>query len=374
MKSLTFALLSFFLPLAVSAQSTVHTMEHDGLTRSYRLYVPASYNANTAVPLVFNLHGYTSNAQQQEVYGDFRGIADTANFILVHPDGTLDGSGARFWNAFGAAGGVDDVGFISALIDKINEDYNIDLNRVYSCGMSNGGFMSYRLACELGDRITAIASVTGTMAINAPAACNPYKPTPIMQIHGTADPTVPYNGNAAMTAIETVVDFWVDQNNCNSTPIFTAVPNTNTTDMCTAEHYLYTNGSNGSTVEFFKIIGGGHTWPNAPITIGVTNRDIDASIEIWRFFSQYNTNGLLSNPTFEEALSFHLYPNPARDLLIISSQRTIQSIVITDLSGKQIFAQDGHITSIQVADFNTGFYLVRILSEGEVWTKKISVN
>ncbi len=373
MKSITFTFLIFFLALAVSAQSTVHTIQHGGLTRSYRLYVPSSYNANTAVPLVFNLHGYTSNAQQQEVYGDFRGIADTANFILVHPDGTLDGSGARFWNAFGAAGGVDDVGFISALIDKINEDYNIDLNRVYSCGMSNGGFMSYRLACELGDRITAVASVTGTMAINAPAACNPYKPTPIMQIHGTADPTVPYNGNATMTAIETVVDFWVDQNNCNSTPIFTAVPNTNTTDMCTAEHYLYTNGSNGSTVEFFKIIGGGHTWPNAPITIGVTNRDIDASIEIWRFFSQFNTNGLLSNPTFEEALSFQIYPNPARDLINIRTNKIVERIHISDLSGKNILALEGQTESINISALQSGVYFITLYSFGEVWTEKFVV-
>ena len=109
MKSLKVILFSLVFPLTIAAQSTVQTMQHDGLTRSYRLYVPDSYDPNTAVPLVFNLHGYTSNALQQEVYGDFRSIADTANFILVHPDGTLDGSGNRFWNAFGASGGVDDV-------------------------------------------------------------------------------------------------------------------------------------------------------------------------------------------------------------------------------------------------------------------------
>lgn len=374
MKSITFTLLSILLTISIFAQSTLHTMQHDGLTRSYRLYVPASYNANTAVPLVFNLHGYTSNASQQEFYGDFRGIADTANFILVHPDGTLDGSGNRFWNAFGASGGVDDVGFISALIDKIDEDYNIDLNRVYSCGMSNGGFMSYRLACELSNRITAIASVTGTMAINAPATCNPSKPTPIMQIHGTADPTVPYSGNSTMTAIESVVDFWVNKNNCNPTPIVTAVPNTNTTDMCTAEHYLYTNGSNGSTVEFFKIQGGGHTWPNAPITIGVTNRDIDASVEIWRFFSQYNTNTLLSTADLSDELTFEIYPNPARDLINISTNKIVERIQISDLSGKNTLTLEGQTESIDISALKPGIYFIKVYSLGEFWIKKFVVS
>lgn len=374
MKSITFTLLSILLTISIFAQSTLHTMQHDGLTRSYRLYVPASYNANTAVPLVFNLHGYTSNASQQEFYGDFRGIADTANFILVHPDGTLDGSGNRFWNAFGASGGVDDVGFISALIDKIDEDYNIDLNRVYSCGMSNGGFMSYRLACELSNRITAIASVTGTMAINAPATCNPSKPTPIMQIHGTADPTVPYSGNSTMTAIESVVDFWVNKNNCNPTPIVTAVPNTNTTDMCTAEHYLYTNGSNGSTVEFFKIQGGGHTWPNAPITIGVTNRDIDASVEIWRFFSQYNTNTLLSTADLSDELTFEIYPNPARDLINISTNKIVERIQISDLSGKNTLTLEGQTESIDISALKPGIYFIKVYSLGEFWIKTFVVS
>jgi polyhydroxybutyrate depolymerase len=373
MKFLNLLLIALFVPIANFAQSTVHTMEHDGLTRSYRLYVPDSYNPNTAVPLVFNLHGYTSNAIQQEIYGDFRSIADTANFILVHPDGTLDGSGNRFWNAFGAAGGVDDVGFISALIDKIDEDYNIDLNRVYSCGMSNGGFMSYRLACELGDRITAIASVTGTMAINAPANCNPYKPTPVMQIHGTADPTVPYGGNEFMTAIETVVNWWVDFNQCSTTPITTNVPNTNTTDMCTAERFLYTGGNNGSTVEFFKITPGAHTWPGAPITIGVTNRDINASVEIWRFFSQFSMTNLLSTPN-EEFVSFNIYPNPAKDMLYIETNQIIERVTITDLSGKKVCNIDGHIANLDISALSSGIYLITVEHHGIFTTQKLIID
>lgn len=364
MKIFKLILIIIFVPLVGISQSTVESIEHDGLTRSYRVYVPNVYDGNTAVPVLFNLHGYTSNAMQQELYGDFRNIADTANFILIHPDGTLDLAGNRFWNAFGAAGGVDDVGFISAIIDKIDEDYNIDLNRVYSCGMSNGGFMSYRLACELGDRITAVASVTGTMAINAPAQCNPVKPTPIMQIHGTADSTVPYNGNSTMTAIETLVDFWVEKNNCNPTPIITEVPNSNTSDMCTAEHYLYANGNNGSSVEFYKITDGAHTWPNAPITIGVTNRDFDASVEIWRFFSQFSMETLLSTQNFEKLTQIVLYPNPAREVLYIQTQSNLEQVVVFDLSGKEIFEFAGYLESISVVDWQSGVYFIAITVDG----------
>jgi len=362
MKHFLFTCLMFVVVLSLG-QSTVSTIVHNGLTRSYRIYVPNSYTGNSAVPLLFNLHGYTSNALQQEIYGDFRDIADTANFILVHPDGTLDPNGNTFWNAFGAVAGVDDVGFISALIDTIDQDYNIDLNRVYSCGMSNGGFMSYRLACELSNRITAVASVTGTMATNAPASCNPEKPTPVMQIHGTADPTVPYNGNVNMLPIETVVDWWVNFNQCSITPSISNVPNTNINDMCTAERFLYSGGINGSTVELFKVTSGAHTWPGAPIVIGVTNMDFNASVEIWRFFSQYSMQSLLSNPD-EVSGSFKIYPNPAKDVLYLETNQIMDRVSITDLSGKRLFNTDGQVDKLDISTLHPGIYMLTVEHQG----------
>src|SRR5690606_17264346 len=113
---------SVFCALVAFSQTTIdHTLQHGGLTREYRLYIPASYDGTESVPLLFNLHGYTSNNVQQEVYADFRPIADTANFIIVHPNGTLDLGGNRYWNAFNIPGGVDDVGFLSTLIDEISQ-------------------------------------------------------------------------------------------------------------------------------------------------------------------------------------------------------------------------------------------------------------
>lgn len=225
----------FYLLLAntIFAQNTITgTIQSGGLTREYLLYVPASYTGNTAVPLVFNLHGYTSNNTEQLFYADFRPIADTANFIIALPNGTKDTQGNRFWNTFLGNSTVDDVGFIRDLLNSLQATYNIDTNRVYSTGMSNGGFMSYSLACELGDRITAIASVTGTMIQSRLDACNPVRPVPVMQIHGTADNTVPFNGSPVSTfvSIPVLVDTWAEFNNCNPVPAITQVPNISTTD------------------------------------------------------------------------------------------------------------------------------------------------
>ncbi len=355
-----------------SAQSnTSHTIQHNGITREYKLYVPAIYDGTTAVPLVFNLHGYTSNNVQQESYGNFRPIADTANFIIIHPNGTFDGGGNRYWNAFGYPG-VDDVGFLSLLIDEINADYNIDLNRVYSTGMSNGGYMSYELACTIGHRITAVASVTGTMTSAKLAACNPANPTPIMQIHGTADGVVPYNGDVSNTPIPDLVDFWVQLNGCNTTPVITPVPNTNTTDGCTAEHYIYENGNAGSTVEFYKITDGGHTWPGAPVIIGVTNRDFDASIEIWRFFSQYRLNELVS--VSEMAMdSPKVYPNPTTGKVTVNFDKKMDEITVFDVAGRTVVSYDNLSTTAEITIQHSGIYYIHILSNGMTSMSKVVV-
>jgi polyhydroxybutyrate depolymerase len=162
--------------------------------------------------------------------------------------------------------------------------------------MSNGGFMSYQLACELSDRIAAIASVTGSMNLGWFNSCNPSHPMPVMEIHGTLDPTVPYNASSFTESIPNIMDFWKNFNNCNSTAIVTNVPNTNTADGCTAEHQIWENGSNGVAVEHYKIIDGEHSWPGALFPNGITNQDINAAEKIWEFFNNYDINGLI-NPT-----------------------------------------------------------------------------
>ena len=288
-------LITFFcLPLLTLAQQTINaSINHGGITRDYILYVPPSYSAVTEVPLVFNFHGYTSNATEQMYYGDFRTIADTEGFIIVHPEGTLDNSGVTHWNVGWGGSTVNDINFTSTLIDSIASEYSINLDRVYSTGMSNGGFMSYQLACELSDRIAAIASVTGSMNLGWFNSCNPSHPMPVMEIHGTLDPTVSYNASIFTESIPNIMDFWVNFNNCNNTAIVTNIPNANTADGCTAEHQIWENWSNGVAVEHYKIIDGEHSWPGALFPNGVTNQDINAAEKIWEFFNKYDINGLI---------------------------------------------------------------------------------
>lgn len=373
MRSSYFFLIGLFFT-NILAQSTNHTVLHNGLIREYRLYVPALYDGATPVPLVFNLHGYTSDNLEQEFYGDFRPIADTANFILVHPNGTFDLSGNRWWNAFGGPG-PDDVGFISSLIDEIAGDYAIDLNRVYSCGMSNGGFMSYELACALSHRITAVASVTGSMPKGRFATCNPSKPIPAMQIHGTMDATVPYNGNAQFEGVEDVVDFWRNQVGASAAGVYFPWPDLDPNDGCTAEWFIYENATNSASVEFFKVSNGGHTWPGAPITIGVTNQDFSASEQIWRFFSQYSADQLANLEEAPPAIAARVYPNPSEGIFIIESAYALHRAVVCDMMGRvvQSIELDGSL-QIELEIDRKGVYLIRLASSVGEENFKVIVN
>lgn len=366
-----FVLLSL-CSIALAAQQTINgTIQYDGLERSYILYIPAIYEAEgPEVPLILNFHGYTSTANEQMFYGDFRGIADTANFLVVHPMGTEDNSGTTHWNVGWGGSTVDDIGFTNALLDTLVANYQINEDRIYSTGMSNGGFMSYELACELSERIAAIASVTGTMNAGRFATCNPGHPMPVLEIHGTADATVPYNGANWIEGTEEVVAFWADFNNLNAEPSITDVPNTNTNDGSTVEHWVYSAGSNGVQVALFKILGGGHTWPGTIFGFPGTNYDINASQEIWRFFSRYDINGLIPVTSTKETLAentVRVFPNPATNVINLTGTPAAGSAYqLSTLTGQVLetgFLSAAH-PQIEVTTLPKGVYLLQL--EGQL--------
>jgi polyhydroxybutyrate depolymerase len=363
MKYFAFAF-TLCLPAFINSQQTINgSITHDGLNREYILYVPQSYDPGTAAPLVFNLHGYTSNALQQMFYGDFRPIADTAGFLIVHPMGTVDQLGNTHWNVGWGNSNVDDVGFLNALIDSLSAQYDIDQNRIYSTGMSNGGFMSYKLACELSDRIAAIASVTGSMNTNQMTTCDPQHPMPVMEIHGTADPTVAYNGTLFFSPIESVLAYWSGFDECTTPPVITSIPDIDMTDGCTAEHQLFADGTNGVEVEHFKIINGEHTWPGSAFGGVGTNQDIDASKEIWRFFSKYDINGLIV-PTSTSVINHKsslAYPNPASTSITVelNSDHPIQFVLSTFL-GQEVLSGKSRTGNFEInmASLSPGIYIL----------------
>lgn len=376
-KWLLINIFALFLINVVTAQTTISgSFIYGGVERTYRLYIPAIYNPTQAVPLLFNLHGYGSNNIEQELYGDFRPIADTAGFIIAHPNGTLDFTGTRHWNTFGTST-VDDLGFLSALIDTISAGYTIDHDRVYSTGMSNGGFMSYELACFLSDRIAAVASVTGSMIWSRLNACDPQHPTPVMQIHGTADATVPYNGNAFFVPVDTLVKRWVTFNNCLPDPQIIQVPDIDPNDGCTAEQHIFGNGDNEATVELFKVLGGGHSWPGAPININITNMDFSASVEIWRFVSQYSLDGLTTGNIGKLAhfQQVEVFPNPSAGKIYLRFfDDSPKSISILNSIG-QVIEQatfSGNETTFNLHE--KGVYLITIRqSNDRIFSKKVIV-
>lgn len=364
---LYFQLVLFLVSGIVQAQTTVSgSFVHDGIVRTYSFYVPATYIPGQEVPLLLNLHGTGTDGASQAQNRDFRPIADTANFIVVHPDGTTL-AGQRFWNygnVFGST--VDDVGFLVALIDTIAAQYSINANRVYSVGMSNGGFMSYYLACQT-NRFAAIGSVTGSMGVTMYNNCSPVRPTPVIHIHGTDDPINPYAGNSTSKGIEEVVLYWANQNGCDTVPIITAVPDIDNTDDATAERYLYTGGINGHTVEHYKVTGGGHTWPgsNVPSALaGNTCMDFSASAEVWRFLSRYEiANG--TSIAVRNTGGASLYPNPPQGMVIIQSTHLISHLQVMDLQGQVVATHTAeNIQQVNLNHLPAGTYFVCYFGTG----------
>ena len=346
------------------AQETINaSITHDGIQRDYILYIPELYDGNTTVPLVLNFHGFGSSASQQMFYGDFRNIADTEGFLLVHPEGTTF-IGNQFWNVGfpGLSSNIDDVGFTEALIDELATLYAIDLDRVYATGMSNGGFMSFLLACQLSEKIAAVASVTGSMTQDTFDDCNAQHPTPILQIHGTEDDVVLYNENNLSLPIPDVISYWVDHNNCETTPTTTTLPDVDVSDGSTIEHSVYEDGDNGVTTEHMKVIGGGHTWPGSVLNTAGTNQDIDASMEIWLFFSRYDIDGLLSTDDFENN-QVTIYPNPTQSKINLSLNfsKEVDYKLFSPL-GKQLMT--GTITSsneeIDISYLPSNIYFLKV--------------
>lgn len=379
-------ILSFF-GKAQTGSTIAGSMVIGGVTRTYTIYVPTIYSSSNPTPLVFNIHGLSGSSDKQEDYEDFRKIADTANFIIVHPQalGTpgILSANPTSWNVFSAvvSDGEADRNFIMALLDKIETEYTINNDRIYATGYSQGGYMSYNLGCLFSSRFAALAPISGSMAESYFAVCNPQHPTPIMEIHGTNDALVAYNGGAANTvATDTIVKYWVNFNNCNPTPIsIDTLPNINIADSSRVVHFVYTGGDSASTVEFYKILNGGHQVPALVSTpsygIGNRNMDFDAAKEIWRFFSKYDLKslggtGITSEITVEEnaGKNISIYPNPSNGSFILNiNDLQNSSFIIVDLLGKIIVetkVQQG--VSLLNLNITPGVYFYEVSDENKV--------
>jgi polyhydroxybutyrate depolymerase len=226
-KRLVSPLLAAWLGCAVVCAGVAGSASAETVTFAGRpsvLVVPSGYDPNTPAPLIVLLHGYGANGPAQDAYMGFSLLANEFGFLLIFPDGLLNPLNQRFWSATDAccnffASPTDDSAYIRGLIDTVSAQYSVDDRRVFVTGHSNGGFMSYRMACDHADVVAAIASFAGATYDN-PASCNPSEPVHVLQIHGTADGTILYGGGSINLpypgAVESV-ETWNAYNGCTNT-------------------------------------------------------------------------------------------------------------------------------------------------------------
>ncbi len=253
----------------------------DGQVRTYRVFVPTTLEAGSRPPLVLVLGGVGNSAENMVSATEFDRQASVGNFIAAYPEGLDLTWNAGFCCASGTTSGVDDVAFLSQLIDRLVSEHDADPERVYATGVSAGAMMAYRLACELPGRIAGVGSVAGAMVLDQ---CQPDQGVQVIEIHGTEDQLVPYQGGlvrpegvATQPAPPTlaVAERWAALNGCP------AGPEEETDGLVTT--LTWTDCPDGADVKLVAVEGGGHTW--FATGLGAANGAVDATTLIWDFFS-----------------------------------------------------------------------------------------
>ncbi len=283
----------------------------DGLSRTYEYYIPDSLGF-LPCPLVILLHGggvhtedMTGESGFKAPYKVWMAVADTEKFIVVYPQGANGAYDKPAWNDCRGDAivnpDVNDVKFIDTLITRFNDSYNIDTNRIYVSGTSNGGLMTLRLAVELSNRLAAVAPVVAAMPAESECG-SPTNPLSVLFMNGTADSHLPYEGgtvsnppnpdHGTVLSAEESVAYWVEHNKTDTIPIITNFPDINTEDDSHVIRYEFRNGTDGAEVVLYKVIGGGHAEPSIQeqysalfeLMFGKQNHDIEMAHEIWAFF------------------------------------------------------------------------------------------
>jgi polyhydroxybutyrate depolymerase len=279
------------------------TIDVAGLRRTYRIHIPKTYDPTRPTPIVLAFHGATDNIDFLEAHCQLDDKSESAGFIVVYPE-VADPSSpdTLHFNTSSPPDGIDhpdDVAFTAKLLDDLATVVNVDRNRVFATGISNGGMMCYRLAAELSDRIAAIAPIAATMGL--PEA-HPKRPVPIIAFHGTADPIIPFEnpdvlGQSSDTptirsAMETI-EIWTAIDGCPADPRTERLPTT-VHDGTSVTRQTYVPGKAGAEIILYIIRNGGHTWPGTPAykaDLGLSSQNISANDQMWNFFLQHPMGG-----------------------------------------------------------------------------------
>lgn len=297
-----------FDSVTFASQVTTVNIEHGGFERTFDYYVPPSYDGSEAISVVFSFHGLGGDPAGQQLLTRLAFLAEDEGFIAVFPASTtLEGdhealpalpNANKQWNiglprSLQYFEGVDDVGFVEAIIDYLTGKYNIDKTQVFATGFSNGAMFSYYLAAKIPDKIAGIGAVGAGTPLNLAAMKDKLKPVPVIIIMGTEDPIVPYEDReGSFMSAEATAAFWVEINGINTEPEVEYLDPIKDDDPTRIRRTLWTNGVDGAAVILYTVEGGGHTWPSGhqyyPVEfIGLTSQQMDGSAAIWKDFVEY---------------------------------------------------------------------------------------
>lgn len=370
----------FFLSIvfaigSISALAQIDSITVGALQRTYTVRLPSAYDGVTQLPLVIAMHGGFGSGAQLENQSLLTATSEQEGFIVVYPDGVPSPLGIRTWNAGGCCGyamnnNIDDAGFISALLDTLFSELAIDTLRVYATGMSNGGFMSYRLACELSERIAAIAPVSATMTIDV---CDPVRAMPVIALHSYLDTSVPYLGgigdgvsnhyNSPLDSVQTAFALHANCTILNDTIVDDAEMTVIRWHDCDCGHEVVT----------YMTQDGGHSWPGGNGTgLGDPPSTVISANELmWDFFQQYSLDCLpMGVPAMVPGTAnLTLRPNPAQGIITITGARLVQ-VSVLDASGREVLRNaitNGSTMNVDVSALSPGTYVLRaIATDGQV--------
>ena len=396
----TLFILFLSLLTKINAQTNVlDSLECQSYQRIYLTHLPPNYTESASIPLVIFLHGGGGNAQSAQRFTMFNQVANAKGFVVVYPQAYFEGRPNSYvWadgrNTAADKAGIDDVGFITKMVGTIISEYSINENKIYLCGFSNGSFLAQSIAFQANQYFAAMATIGGTMDTLLFNSGNPGRAIPMTYIFGTQDPFVPYDGGVVaesatmpVVGIEQAVQFWVENNQCLAEPDSIDLPNINTSDNSTVTLFEYKGGA--APVKFFRINGGGHTWPGVELArqealLGETNEDISASLELWNFFNKYslNTTAVLNEKT--QISNFELfpnYPNPFNPTTMISYQLTCNSdveLALYNVLGEKLMTLvneyqmvGNHKVELNLSHLPSGTYFYSLSADKFIETKKM---
>jgi len=378
----TFLVIFFLFNCTLSVHAQYETIMVDGLERTYLLDLPTGYDATTELPLLIAMHGGLGSAYNLQNQSQLSEKAEEENFIVVYPEGVESGFlNIRTWNAGWCCGNasdenIDDVGFIDSLIEYLLENYSINSKRVYATGMSNGGYMSYRLACELSDKIAAIAPVSAAMSMTS---CDPERPVPIIHFHSYLDENVLYDGGIGdglaghySPPLDSILNVWAGFNNCTNSEI-----------LVDNNEYTYTKWNScdcAYEIQYYITQDGGHSWHggNGTASGDPASNYISANDLMWEFFQKHTLDCGLStniNDEINNTPDIKIYPNPSNGKFHIQHSENFSylSITVNNVLGETVLKTKNEST-IDLSNHLPGIYFITTQTDIKTLVQKVILN